>query len=99
MSAYCLEAPTLIPEEVDTLVDNERFANSSGSSASYEVVDDYSTDDRDVQDDTAVGCWIFLYGATTDQPDQLYQNLQATIRKLEEQQQQPSTGTITIDET
>lgn len=72
IAAYC-HRTLLDDEEINTLVDNERFADSS-LTAHYEIVDDISGDEGDSTEDS---CFVFIYGSASDSPDKLHERLRA----------------------
>jgi KH domain len=77
-TAYCIET-TLLPDQVDTLVDNERFANSTVTAAYETVVVPHpcaaTNHDDDTITTTTTTTLAFVYGKPEDRPEQLYQSL------------------------
>jgi len=83
MAAYGIEVSGWIDgngddkeHAVDTLVDNERFAHAEWT-AEYNVVVD------DAGDETAL--LVFVYGAESQHPKELYQSLKESMEKLQQQ--------------
>lgn len=71
MAAFCIETTAILPEQVDTLVDNERFAHSEVTATCETILCDSVG--------VATTALVFIYGSPAEYPEQLCQSLLRSI--------------------